>query len=103
MTAAWKRCAGLTMAPAAWAITTQLGQVLPYGDCAGQMSSSLIAAAVGVVVALSAAAVSYFRQKSEHGQTQLFIGRVSVGMGLAFGFAVILQAAATLVVNACQR
>jgi ABC-type uncharacterized transport system YnjBCD permease subunit len=103
MTAVWKRCAGLTIAPAAWAITTQLGQVLPYGDCARQMSSSLIAAATGVVVALISAAVSYFGQKSEHGRTQLFIDRLSIGMGLAFGFALMLQTIATLLVNACQR
>jgi hypothetical protein len=67
------------------------------------MSSSLIAAATGVVVALISAAVSYFGQKSEHGRTQLFIDRLSIGMGLAFGFALMLQTIATLLVNACQR
>lgn len=91
------------MAPAAWAITTQLGQILPYADCARQMPSTLIAAAAGVVIALSGAALSYFAQQSEHGPTQLFIGRLSVGMGLAFGFALTLQALATGLVNACQR
>jgi hypothetical protein len=103
MTAAWKRYAGVTIAPAAWAIATQLGQVLPYADCARQMSSTLIAAAAGVIVALIGAAVSYFGQQSEHGPTQLFIGRLSVGMGLAFTFALMLQGAATLLVSACQR
>lgn len=103
MTGVWKGYVGVSAAPVAWAITTQLGQILPYGDCLKEMSSSLVTAVAGVVVGLAGVAVSYFGRNASGDRTRLFVNRLSVGIGLAFSFALVLQAAATLMVNACQH
>lgn len=87
MTGIWTRYAGLIAAPFAWAITTQLGQILPYADCHRQISSSLAAVAAGAVVALVGVAASYLGQKQACDRAELFVGRLSIGVGLAFTFA----------------
>jgi hypothetical protein len=103
MIATWKRYAGMTVAPAAWAITTQLGQTLPYKDCNSRMSWSLAAAAAGAGLALASALISYREYKQTTDRTALFVDDLSVGIGMVFTFALGLQVAATLVLNACER
>jgi hypothetical protein len=99
----WKDYAGMTAAPAAWAAATQLGQILPYADCVQQMSYSLIVVAAGLAVALAGVVVSYVGQNGTDGRTRVFAGRLSIGIGLAFAFALVLQGAATLLLSPCQR
>jgi hypothetical protein len=103
MTATWKHYAGMSAAPVAWATSTQLGQILPYTDCPKQTSSSLIAVAAALAVGLTGVAVSWLGQIGAGDRTQIFVGRLSIGIGLAFTFALMLQGAATLLLNACQR
>jgi hypothetical protein len=103
MTDAWKRYAGLTVAPAAWAVTTQLGQILSYADCNGHISWSLAATALGAALAVAGTLLSSLGQKGTNEHTALFEGYLSVGVGLAFTFALLLQGTATLLLNACQH
>jgi hypothetical protein len=90
-------------APVAWAIATQLGQILPYTDCLKQTSSSFVAVAAGLVIAVASVAVSYIAQNSTSDRIQLFVTRLSIGISLAFTFALVLQGVATLLVSACER
>ena len=96
----WKKCLGVSASPAAWAISTQLG---PYTDCVKQNSSSFIAAAACLAIALTGVAVSWVGQNSAADRTATLVGRLGVGIGLATTFALVLQGTATLLVNACQR
>jgi len=103
MILSWKKCLGVSASPAAWAISTQLGQILPYTDCVKQNSSSFIAAAACLAIALTGVAVSWVCQNSAADRTATLVGRLGVGIGLATTFALVLQGTATLLVNACQR
>ncbi len=62
-----------------------------------------VAVIAGVAVALAGVAASYVGQKNARDRTERFVGRLGTGVGLAFVFALVLQGAATLLVNACQR
>ena len=103
MTATWKRYAGMTLAPAAWAATTQLGQILSYADCNGHISWSLAATVLGAALAAAGALVSYVAQGGTSDRTALFESYLSVGVGLAFTFALLLQGTATLLLSPCQH
>jgi hypothetical protein len=93
----------MTLAPAAWAVTTQLGQILSYTDCNGRISWSLAATVLGAALAVSGALVSYLGQKGTGDRATRFEAYLSVGVGLAFTFALLLQGTATLLLNACQH
>ena len=103
MIATWKRYAGMTLAPAAWAVTTQLGQILSYADCNGHISWSLAATVLGAALAAAGAFVSYLGQGRTSDRTALFETYLSVGVGLAFTFALLLQGTATLLLSPCQH
>jgi hypothetical protein len=103
MIATWKRYAGMTLPPAAWAVTTQLGQILSYTDCNGHISWSLAATVLGAALAVAGAFISYLGEKGISVRTAVFEAYLSVGVGLAFTFALLLQGAATLLLNPCQH
>jgi hypothetical protein len=103
MSGAWKRIAGVSAAPAAWAIVTQLGQVLPYTDCGNRLSSSLIAACAGGIVAVVSAAVSFQSMTEASDEGSRFVSLLSGGIASAFAFALVLQALAATLLDPCQR
>jgi hypothetical protein len=97
------RLSGLVAAPLIWAANTQLGQILPYSDCQTHVP---LVAAVSILLTLLTVAAALFplaQSKSVTARTPLFINRLSLLTGLAFSFAMLMQSAATLLVDTCQR
>lgn len=103
MNARWTSGAGLIGAPTAWAISTQLSQMLPHVDCASRLPWSLSAAAAAILAALTSAGISWVGRSAPQTETRRFMGYVSVLVALAISFALALQAVATLVIDACDR
>ncbi|MBB4187029.1 hypothetical protein [Sinorhizobium terangae] len=95
--------AGLLLACGAWAINTQLGQILPYADCGAGVSWSTVASFVAVAVALAGTLVSHARFGPSEPRAILFIAKLNVLAGLAFAFALLLQAAAAMLLDPCLR
>jgi hypothetical protein len=100
--------AGLLIAPLAWAIDSQLGEILPYLDCQHQVRSSAIAAFSGMLLACLAAIVSWrstnrARIGASLTATSGFIGALSALSALIFAFALSLQGIASLVLSGCER
>ncbi|MBP1884312.1 hypothetical protein [Sinorhizobium mexicanum] len=93
--------AGLLLAPGAWAINTQLGQILPYIDCGAGVSWSVIASFGAVALALLGTVVSQARLGPSEPRANRFIARLNVLAGLAFAFAVFLQGAAAMLLDPC--
>jgi hypothetical protein len=89
-------------APLAWALNTQLGQTLPYADCVTQHSWSGMATLVTLAAAIVAAGWSA-RVASDLSGTQRFVALSGSGISSIVAFAVLLQGAATLVIDPCLR
>jgi hypothetical protein len=92
----------LIAAPAAWSATTQLGQILPYRDCRMDTSYSLVVAGLALIVSLGSVVVSYPKAAADN-RPNSFVAYLSVGTGLVFLFALLLQVTAAAVLNRCQR
>ncbi|WP_431324607.1 hypothetical protein [Rhizobium sp. YTU87027] len=95
--------AGLVLAPAIWAINTQLGLVLPYADCGTEMSSTLLVCAAAILLAVGSALISYAGRVSAGARTTLFLCDLSTLTALIFAFALILQGVGSWLVNGCQH
>ncbi|MCA1439504.1 hypothetical protein I6F07_04565 [Ensifer sp. IC4062] len=93
--------AGLLFAPGAWAINTQLGQILPYIDCGAGASWSTVASFGAVALALLGTAASHARIGPGESRANLFVVKLSVLAGLAFAFAILLQGAAAVLLDPC--
>ncbi|MDB5515572.1 MAG: hypothetical protein JWQ17_2330 [Tardiphaga sp.] len=100
-------CLGLLLAPAAWAVNMQLGQMLPYLDCKGPYrslaASSLAAVGLAVLAAVTSWRSAGRAGRLDHSSTRAFIGRVSAAAAVLFGFALALQAVSSLVLSGCER
>lgn len=101
MTFALTRYAGLYLPPAAWAINTQLGQILPYGDCSAGARWTSLVAFITATAAIGGAIVSQRFGAAMASRTALFLSRLAFLFGLCFAFALVLQGAATVLVNPC--
>lgn len=98
--AAW---AGLVAGPAFWAANMQLGLILPQTECGG-FRYATFATLLGAGLALLGAGLSYRASslrgaRGPHG----FLGSAGALAGLFFTFALLLQAASTLVLTGCER
>lgn len=100
MTMLWKS-AGMIVAPSAWVATMQAGQILPYLDCQGRVSWSLVAVSLAAVVSVVGVGISYYQMRHD-AAISFFVSSLGVGIGLAFTFAIFLQGAAVLLVSPCQ-
>src|SRR5437660_1305145 len=87
------------------AINTQLGEVLPYVDCGAKVKTSAVISIAASVIAAVAGFGSWRAGQSLPGGRPLlrFIGGVSGVSGVLLAFAIAMQAAAALVLPACQR
>jgi hypothetical protein len=100
--------AGLLIAPTAWAINMQLGQILPYADCARQSRMSAIISFIGVGAAILAGAISWrwaarARKAAPVTATTNFLARIGALSALLFAFALSMQGTASLVLSGCER
>lgn len=101
MTWAMARYGGLIVSPTAWAASTQLGQILPYGDCnsgAGWTASTAFAAAA---IAAGAGLLSWQQKSHVISRPRRAMTYVATFSGLSFAFASILQGAAALLLSPC--
>ena len=96
---------GLLLGPLAWAINTQLGQLLPEPDCGGGFRSSTLSSALAVPASLLGAWLSYRVSglRRRHAGMAGFIGSLGTMLGLLVAFALLLQALSTLLVSPCAR
>jgi hypothetical protein len=100
--------AGLSIAPTVWAINMQLGQMLPYIDCAQQSHHLAIYSFAGSAAALLAGGFSWNwtnheRNTSSLTATSRFIARLGALSALVFAFALSMQGIASLVLSGCDR
>lgn len=105
--------AGLLLGPAAWALNTQLGQVLPHVDCGTGTRLSLYASMVCVMLSTIGAVASARALRAPGGTAALpsagprrvpaFLAVVSTLSGALFTFALLLQTAASTVLDGCLR
>jgi hypothetical protein len=94
---------GLFVAPAVWALNTQLGQILPAIDCTSRTASIVVIAFASAGVAVAAAAVSARSRAVKPSRVLTFLALLSVLVALVFAFALFLQGAATLLISPCAR
>lgn len=99
----WTTYAGLIVAPSAWAISTQLGQMLPYVDCQHRLSWSAFVTATAVACALGSAWISWKGAQRTEPAALTFASRLSVLTALVIAFAIFLQGTASLLVDPCAR
>jgi hypothetical protein len=102
--------AGWVIGPAAWAVNTELGQILPSAHCATAPPVLGVSSVVGLLMALATAFLSW-RTGGNAGRTSPtsharatdhFIGTVGALLGLVFTFVLIFQAAASVVLVPCE-
>jgi TRAP-type mannitol/chloroaromatic compound transport system permease large subunit len=99
-------CAGLVAAPLAWLVSVQLGQILPYLDCANRTHNTAVCVVGATVVALSAGVLLWRRGGGafpDDGQPRRFVGLVAGLTAMAISFALALQLLAAFTLNACER
>jgi hypothetical protein len=101
--------AGLVAGGTMWGASTQLGQILPYLDCAAHSHLSALVAFGGLVLTAlgglwswrSAQAVAHHDEGVS--STARFIALLSGLAAAVFVFALALQGAAGLVLSGCER
>jgi hypothetical protein len=98
-------CSGLVIAPLLWALNTQLGEVLPYADCAQGVQFSVIASVPCILVACVSGWVSWHAPSRQSiGESTLrFVAKLSGPLAGVFAFALLLQAIAGVVLTGCER
>jgi energy-converting hydrogenase Eha subunit A len=100
--------AGLLIASSAWALNTQLGEILPYLDCQHQARFSATVSFVALLITCGAAAMSWRAGRRAQTAAPLtatsgFIGAMSALSALIFAFALSMQGIASLVLSGCER
>ncbi|MBW6425399.1 hypothetical protein KX729_28640 [Rhizobium sp. XQZ8] len=94
---------GLVVAPAAWAVNMQLGQILPHIDCASELILTATGSFIAMLLAIIGTVLSYRTYTPSVSRGTRFVAGLAVLIGAAFVFALYLQGAATLLLDACER
>jgi hypothetical protein len=102
MTRTWMRYGGLTVPPLAWVVGTQLGQITPYIDCHQRVPWTPVFCAALLLVSIAGAAASRLSPKPV-GTAQRFVLDAGSLIACTFVFALILQGAASTLLDPCQR
>jgi len=102
MTKSWIRYCGLAFPPVAWAVGTQLGQITPYIDCRQHMPWTPAVCGALLLVSIAGTAASRLSPKAV-GRAERFLGDGGFLIASAFVFALILQGAASMLLDPCQR
>jgi hypothetical protein len=98
--------AGLVIGGVAWAVNTQLGEILPTADCIGKHHGSAIISFFGALIVLGSGALSWrldSRPSIGDDRSLPFSSRLSALAALVFTFALLMQGAASLVLSGCER
>jgi phosphoglycerol transferase MdoB-like AlkP superfamily enzyme len=101
MTWALVRYAGLIFAPGVWAVNTQLGQILPYGDCAAGSQWTAWATFSAAVISAGTAFLSWQQKDHVVSRPRRAMTYVAVFSAFSFAFALVLQGAATVLLSPC--
>ncbi|KAA0687972.1 hypothetical protein DTW90_32990 [Neorhizobium sp. P12A] len=102
MTRTWMRYCGLVVPPLAWAATTQVGQITPYIDCRQHVPWTAAFCSALLLVSAAGATASRLSQRPV-GRTERFVVDAGFLIASAFVFALILQGAASMLLDPCQR
>jgi len=103
-TASFAIWAGLVIGPMAWAINTQLGQVLPDVACrSARNAPALISFALTVLAVAAAAAPWRASRLLKNARTRSFVGMLSSLMALLFAYALALQGLSSMMLTGCER
>lgn len=94
---------GLVVPPFVWAVLMQLGLILPHADCRAGSAWTLGSSLLAAVIALVASGLSRRAATREGTRYSLFLGNLGFLVGLAFSFALILQGAASMLIDPCLR
>ena len=94
---------GLSAAPVAWALNTQLGQVLSHSDCATGSAATATSALALLLLTLAGLGPAAYGLAAQPSRSARFIVTVGLLTGSAFGFALFLQGAAALLLSPCLR
>src|SRR5690348_3712253 len=98
--------ASWSLAPALWAVNTELGQILPTTECNGSLSiwSLSVSSGFALLLAFALAIAAYrwrdsqeFVAKHERAETSSFIAYGGALLSVIFALAVLLQGMASLV------
>jgi hypothetical protein len=104
------RYAGLTIGPLAWAINSQLGQILPYPECSNRLPLLAVTSIVLALLSLGAGYLSWrcdFKESAAPPATVTttpsFVAMLSALAGALFAFPLLLQAMSSVVLTGCER
>jgi hypothetical protein len=113
--------AGAIAGASLWAVNMQLGQILPYVECGSRYDPELVVTAAAAAASLLCGWVSWrstgrsfarstqcspvgFPDHAEAANRAFrFAATVSALLGVMFAFALLLQAASTLILTGCER
>jgi hypothetical protein len=97
--------AGAIAGASLWAVNMQLGQILPYAECGSRYRPEMLISFAAAALSLLGCWISW--RSAGHGgmsrHTGRFAAMVSALLGLMFTFALLLQAASTLLLTGCER
>ncbi|MFE1599577.1 hypothetical protein [Methylobacterium sp. ID0610] len=104
--------AGFVVGPVLWAVTTQLGLILPEATCGAPLRLPALAAFPAALLSLAASWLSWRAARpgiapraepSGYPAAFPFVGRAAALAGLVFAYALALQGLAALVLSGCER
>jgi hypothetical protein len=104
--------AGVALGPAAWAVSTQTVYSLAAHACTKSFPSTIIIAAVLVIVAAAGSIISFRAvrrdaaaewQDAQGGRARNFMAWVGVGAGVLFALVIANQMTAALMISPCLR
>jgi hypothetical protein len=102
---------GLFAGPLAWAVSTQLNYVLAPWGCAHDLRIVPAVAVVLAVLALAGGALSWraytcggasFKAERDV-RTERFVAMLGIMAALLFALVILMQGAAALILNGCER
>jgi hypothetical protein len=104
-------CSGLVVPPAAWAITMQLSQILPYYDCRSGLHASAVAPVVATLLTTGSVYLSWRSTgaqpdlwgESAYPATRRFTAILGSLAGGIFAYGLLLQALAGALLTGCER
>lgn len=93
---------GLVAAPALWALSTQAALLLPHADCRLGLTLSLLATALAALLSLASAGLSLASIGPARPRMRVSLGFISGLAALILTYALLLQMAASFLVDQCQ-